>query len=248
MGVLKTITDEYFKKTVRAEEGKYIEVHGFKALVPSDYGETEFLGLVSDILDTGEAEFVRSREKSIGFYHTDCENDWCLQLLKPDEIRENLAEYEWYSLTDLTDKQFESAIKFIEYLVSDISIDRDNGYEYLVLVDESDMYNKFDMVIYDAELDDFEAQECYDDLIDWFLEEFGDEDKAYVTKEEIHAIQYYNTSLCLRLLDSGNHVMFKTLLWASDMVKWWRTHLNDLEKMGAKEYFGLEPEEDESEE
>lgn len=246
MGVLKNITDEYFGGKLRAEDGKYMDVHGFKAVVPVDFDETKFLGLVSDILMEGNPEFVRSREKNGGYYHADCENDWCLEMDKLDDIREVIEEAGWYD--NLTDKQFESAIKFIEYLVCDISIDRDNNKEYLVLVDESDMYNKFDMAIYDAELDDWEAQECYDNLLDWFLEEFGDDNKAEIVKDEIHAIQYYNTSLCLKLCDSDNHIMFKTLLWASDMVKWWRTHLNDLEKMGAKEYFGLEPEEDESEE
>lgn len=242
MGVLKKITDEYFGDKLRTEDGKYLEVHGFKALVPVDYDETKFLGLVSDILTEGYPEFVRSREKNSGFYHADCENDWCLELEKLDNIRKTIEEEGWYLLTD---KLFESAIKFIEYLVCDISIDRDNNQEYLVLVDESDMYNKLDMAVYDAKLDDWEAQECYDNLVDWFLEEFGDSDKADIVKDEIYAIQYYNTSLCLKLCDSENHVMFKTLLWASDMVKWWRTHLDDLVKMGAREYFGFVEEDEE---
>jgi hypothetical protein len=226
---------------LRNEEGKFLEVHGFKAVVPVDYDETKFLGLVSDILMEGNTEFVRSREKNSGYYHADCENDWCLEMDKLDDIREVIEDADWYLLTD---KLFESAIKFIEYLVCDISIDRDNNQEYLILVDESDMYNKLDMAINDAELDEWQAQECYDDLIDWFLEEFGDSNKADIVKEEIHAIQYYNTSLCLKLCDSSNHVMFKTLLWASDMVKWWRERLDDLVKMGAKEYFGFEEEEE----
>lgn len=240
MGILKNLTDEYFGKKLRTEDGKYIEVHGFKVIVPIDYDEKKFLNLVSDILTEGNSEFVRSREKNDGYYYADCENDWCLEMDKLDDIREIIKE--WY---ELTDKQFESAIKFIEHLVCDISIDRENSREYLVLVDESDMYNKLDMAIYHANLDEWAAQECYDNLIDWFLEEFGDTNKANIVKEEIHTIVYHNSSLCLRLLDSNNHVMFKTLLWASDMVKWWETHLDDIVKIGVREYFGFTEEEEE---
>lgn len=241
MGVLKKITNEYFGYELRDEEGKFLEVHGFKAVVPVDYDEIKFLALVSDILTEGESEFVRSSEKNSGYYHAECENDWCLEMKKLDNIRETIEDDGWYTLTD---KQFESAIRFIEYLVCDISIDRDRGREYLVLVDESDMYNKLDMAIYDAELDEFESQECYDNLVDWFLDEFGNNNKAEIIKDEIYAIQYYNTSLCLKLCDSNDHIMFKTLLWASDMVKWWKTHLDDLVKTGAKEYFGFVEEEE----
>lgn len=242
MGILKNLTDEYFGKILRKEEGKYMEVHGFKVIVPLDYDETKFLGLVDNILLEGDSEFVRSREKNDGYYHINCGNDWCLEMYKLDDIREVIDEDVKYE--NLTDKQFESAIKFIEYLVCDISIDRDRFKEYLVLVDESDMY-KLDSAIYDANLNEMDAQCCYDDLIDWFFEEFGDRNKANIVKEEIHYIQYYNTSLCLRLCDSSNDIMLKTLLWARDMAKWWETCLDDIVKIGVREYFGLTEEEEE---
>lgn len=245
MGILKNLTDEYFGESIRGEEGKYIEVHGFKALVPPEYDENMFLGLVEDILTEGEAEFVRSRNKNDNFYNMECGNDFCISLNDLDDIREVIEDDGWYVLTD---KQFKSAIDFIGYLVSEISIDVDRSNDYLVLADEGDVYNKLDMSFYDAKLDDWQAQECYDGLIDWFIEEFSDYSKANIVKDEIHTIQYYNTSLNLKLTDNSNNIMFKTLLWAKDMVKWWDEHLNELEKMGAREYFGFEPEEDESEE
>lgn len=43
MGVLKSLTDEYFKKTVRLEEGKKGNLAGYRVIMPTDCDESMFL-------------------------------------------------------------------------------------------------------------------------------------------------------------------------------------------------------------
>ena len=59
MGVLKTLTDEYFEKTLRKEKGKFLDVWGCRVIVPEDYDEDKFIESVGDILNNTNAIFLQ---------------------------------------------------------------------------------------------------------------------------------------------------------------------------------------------
>ena len=50
MGILKDLTDEYFGKKVRKEDGKKITVHGCDVIIPPDWDEENFLKSVETVL------------------------------------------------------------------------------------------------------------------------------------------------------------------------------------------------------
>ena len=61
MGVLKTLTDEYFKETLRDEDGKFLDVDDFRVVVPSDFEERDFLKCVQRIVDMSPCRFYNEK-------------------------------------------------------------------------------------------------------------------------------------------------------------------------------------------
>jgi hypothetical protein len=59
MSVLGKLTDEYFGKDARTEDGKFLEIRGFKVLVPSDFTEEVFFEALKDFFKESEANFLR---------------------------------------------------------------------------------------------------------------------------------------------------------------------------------------------
>ena len=232
MSVLGKLTDEYFGKDARTEDGKFLEIRGFKVLVPSDFTEEVFFEALKDFFKESEANFLRKENTDIRYTNIPCGNgDFYLSLRPFEEIGEYLS----YTFSN---KQIESILKFIEFLFDGVNIDSEHGKYCIVLLDTSD----FDYEIYEAGMD-VESQDCWDDMLEMFFEDFKD---AEIDKDDLHYIQYYNTNLNIRICKGEeNEIIIKAMLYAKDMVKWWKEQIDEIRKQGARQYFGYDFEEEE---
>ena len=238
MGILKTITEEYFGETFREEYKQKITVRGCEVIVPPGWDEKRFLNSVELVLETDDiAEFVSEywykQTDNSKFINIECGNSYHLSISKYEDI---ISE-DYLTTEDIPDETtFNSIIKLLTHLLKDVPIDSERSKDYIRLVDEGGI----DYALYSGEdeLDEFELQSAYNDLIQYFIEEFGE--KADISKDDLHSIKYYETTLNIP-------IEFKTILYAKDMVEWWDNTLSEIKKQGPKTYFGFDYDEDDSE-
>lgn len=233
MGVLKRITDEYFGDIVRSEDGKKITVHGCDVIVPPNWDEEDFLKSVKVVLtEAGVAEFVseywyRKLDTSLST-NIECGNSYHLCVTKYDEI----VDEEYLTTEDIPNKiTYDSIIKFLTYIVKDVDIDTKDNKDYICLTGEGDI----DDVLYIDDLDEYEIENAYDELIDYFLKTFGE--KANIIYDDLYTITYMGTTLNVI-------IEFETLLYAREMIEWWHETLSEIKEQGPKRYFGYDVEEE----
>ena len=232
MGILKNLTKEYFGENVRKEDGKKITVHGCDVIIPPDWDEEDFLKSVETVLSEDNiSEFIseywyKQMDKSKST-NIECGNSYHLCISKYDEIIE-----EYLTTEEIPNETtYNSIIKFLTYIVKDVDIDTKRDVDYIRLTDEDEI----DDALYGDDLDEFQMQNAFDNLIDDFLEDFGK--KAEISRDDLHSIQYRGYTLNL-------HVKFKTLLYAREMIEWWNNTLSAIEKQGPKRFFGYDDEEE----
>ena len=233
MGILKDLTKEYFGEKVRKEDGKKITIHGCDVIIPPDWDEEDFLNSVETVLlEDNISEFIseywyKQMDKSKST-NIECGNSYHLCISKYDEI----IDEEYLTTEEIPNEiTYNSIIKFLTYIVKDVDIDTDRNEDYIRLTDEGEI----DYALYRDDLDDFQIQNAYDDLIDDFLGEFGK--KTDIIRDDLHSIQYRGTTLNLP-------VEFKTLLYAREMIEWWNNTLSAIEKQGPKRFFGYDYEDE----
>ncbi len=237
MGILKTITEEYFGETIREEDGKKITVRGCEVIVPTSWDEKRFLNSVELVLETDDiAEFVSEywyeQQDNSNFINIKCGNSYHLCISKYEDI---ISE-DYLTTEDIPNETtFNSIIKLLTYLLEDVPIDSERSEDYIRLTGEGEI----DYALYSGEdeLDEFELQSAYDDLIQYFIQEFGE--KTNISENDLHSIRYNNSTLNIP-------IEFETILYAKDMVKWWDDTLSEIKKQGPKTYFGFDYDENDS--
>ena len=229
MGILKNLTKEYFGENVRKEDGKKITIHGCDVIIPPDWDEEDFLNSVETVLlEDNISEFIseywyKQMDKSKNT-NIECGNSYHLCISKYDEI----IDEEYLTTEEIPNETtYNSIIKFLTYLVKDIDIDTDHNEDYIRLTDEDEIVN----ALYGDDLDEFQMQNAFDNLIYDFLEDFGK--KADISRDDLYSIQYRGTTLNLP-------VEFKTLLYAREMIEWWNNTLSAIKKQGPKIFFGYD--------
>ena len=232
MSILKNLTKEYFGENVRKEDGKKITIHGCDVIIPPDWDEEDFLKSVETVLSEDNiSEFIseywyKQMDKSKST-NIECGNSYHLCISKYDEIIE-----EYLTIEEIPNETtYNSIIKFLTYIVKDVDIDTDRNEDYIRLTDEDEI----DDALYGDDLDEFQMQNAFDNLIDDFLEDFGE--KAEISRDDLYSIQYRGYTLNLP-------VKFKTLLYAREMIEWWNNTLSAIEKQGPKRFFGYDDEEE----
>ena len=232
MGILKNLTKEYFGENVRKEDGKKITVHGCDVIIPPDWDEEDFLKSVETVLSEDNiSEFIseywyKQMDKSKST-NIECGNSYHLCISKYDEIIE-----EYLTTEEIPNETtYNSIIKFLTYIVKDVDIDTKRDVDYIRLSDEGEI----DYALYGDDLDEFQMQNAFDNLIDDFLEDFGE--KAEISRDDLYSIQYRGYTLNLP-------VKFKTLLYAREMIEWWNNTLSAIEKQGPKRFFGYDDEDE----
>ena len=233
MGILKDLTKEYFGEKVRKEDGKKITIHGCDVIIPPDWDEEDFLNSVETVLlEDTITEFVseywyKQMDKSKNT-NIECGNSYHLCISKYDEIMDE----EYLTTEEIPNETtYNSIIKFLTYIVKDVDIDTKRDVDYIRLTDEDEIDN----ALYIDDLDEFQIQNAYDDLINDFLEDFGE--KAEISRDDLHSILYRGYTLNLP-------VEFKTLLYAREMIEWWNNILSAIEKQGPKRFFGYDDEDE----
>lgn len=244
MGILKKLTDEYFEKELRTEDGKYINALGCKVLVPIDFTEDDFFVLLNEAITDYDGEAIFSYDRDIKDYDDDeyekvkCghNNYLVYPKLKNADINFNI-----------TEKQYDSVKKFLEYIFEVAQIETHNYEEKLILVSESDQYYKFGYKFYEAGIDDnngYIENDCWDLLMDDFLTSF--EEKVDIGRGDIEYFSYNNmgSNVCINIQSPSKSLYFFALKYSREMTEWWKKVLDKIDEMGVKEYFGLEDEEE----
>lgn len=237
MGVLKTLTDEYFEKSIRTEEGKYLEIKGCKLIVPVDCDEKKFFETLKFItwdggstMDFFSPYYLKKEEMKYK-----CNNDYYF-LPSSFENFCDLMSYDYDEL-DFDEKLYNACCEFIAYMVKNIDIYSKND-NYIILADDKLLYD-FNCAMYDAGIEDSTYE--WDFLVEDFFDNFGE--KADITqKYDFEYTSYgYGEAILLKFnFESSNFV--KILLYAEEMQNWWKTTINGIEKNDARDYFGLEEE------
>lgn len=141
MGVLKDLTDEYFKKKSRIENGKIVEFYGNDILIPVNYKDifdffTSFNTSVFDFKMKSDKTFdshdywikIEGGEKSVANLYIKCYKD----IIK-------------YSTLDIaiTEKMYDSFVEFLKKLMKDSTIIH-NGKEFkIVIITKEETENLF---------------------------------------------------------------------------------------------------------
>lgn len=245
MGILKKLTDEYFEKELRTEDGKFMEVMGCKVLVPVDFTEDDFFILLNEAITDYDGETIFSYKRYLNDY-----NDNEYEKIKCGD--DNYIVYPKLKNADInfnvTESQYDSVKKFLEYIFEVADITTHNGDEMILLVDESTQYHKFHYKFYEAEIDDnngYIEDDCWDLLVDDFLTAF--EEKVDIGRGDIEYFSYNNmgSNVCIKLQSQrNNYLYFNVLKYSREMTEWWKKVLDKIDEMGVKEYFGLEDEEE----
>jgi len=247
MGILKNLTDEYFGENARTEDGKYITVHGCKVLVPVDYNEEKFLSYVDELLDTEyydsypaasivSSSYIREYGDKI---KVDCDGTYL--------VLYNFSDIDSEYIPEGTDeKLYDSFIKFMKHIADGVSLMIYRSTGHICLADEHTVYNNFDMLFYEAGLDE-EAYDCFQWLIDMFIEEFGD--KVDIDKDDLVFMSYnnYASNILLPVESSDDIIKLKRLMYAKEMTEWWKREFKAIEDEGVSDYFSIDPPEDEPE-
>ena len=236
MGVLKNLTDEYFKNTARVEDGRYIDFYGIRILVPADYDTYDFLKKVESIYtesfkhgmvslpddDTDQTKF-KIKLKSKNKY-----------MLIPvfEKFKEISQENE-----DVDQKLYDTYVLVMRHFLKDVELMKNTNWPCIVLQNIDFIYDELSD---NGEIDNgYELEDIMQKTINEFFNEF--KKKADIIKDEFH-ITITHSYECITFMDLTNessYFEFKTLIYANEMVEWWKNKTDEIRKKGVLNYFGL---------
>ncbi len=244
MGILKKITDEYFEKVLRNEDGKYLNVMGCNVIVPMYYDEEDFLDVVEEFTNTLSSYTTQN----ISFRTDDDINEDAIQIECGNGYMEIETDYNHFLKfyknefkKDMNENLFNSIIKFLRHISKDVDIVFVDGKSNIMLVNEDDFYNKFLEFFSDNEYEE-KKEDCLNTLVNMFFKEF--ESKAHIIRNEFE-FSYgdnYGEQITMRLFNYSDIFQFKTLLYAKEMKQWWDDTLNEIEMDGIETFFDLKEE------
>lgn len=232
MGVLKTLTDEYFDKTLRKEEGKFLDVCGCRVIVPEDYNEKKFFKKIEEIMKKTSIFFCKEGENQYLTFHRRIKFHNNFEILIPDfslvkddseDIRLNIDE-----------TFYKSYMKFIEHIVQHIDLIKYKEKFCILLASKEETGAVYDEIFGElgflfGETEDF--AEYFAPVLVQFFNEY--ESKADIIRAEI---EYIGLNIAMEIRNESAEIQFKTLLFAREMRAWWRMILKEIEKVGLDEY------------
>lgn len=233
MGVIKKLTDEYFEKTLRKEQGKFLEVFGCRVIVPADYDEDKFIESVEYILNNTNAIFLQKgvyaydKLKENGFIEAVCKNDFSLMM----------DDFEHTNINDVDKTLYDSYMKFMKHILKDVEICSINdGICAVNCIPLAEGDEVQDLIENDDRTDrDYSDANITDPLIDEFFDEF--QDKAKIIRSEI---LYDKLKVAMRVANLNDNYQIKTILYAKEMREWWKNKINEVLETGLSNYFGNE--------
>lgn len=167
MGVLKTLTDEYFGETARQEDGKFIEIGGCKVLVPMEYDEYDFLCKADEIIISMYIIFTEEKNECDGFISFKCGNGkWWMNMESYEYLRKNTP-----NIKDHNENMHNSVVRFLEYFLKDVNIVKNDVYDERIELLGKDKYDElkslFEKEGVGYKVDYYTVELIYDFVNDW---------------------------------------------------------------------------------
>lgn len=124
MGVLKTLTDEYFKETLRDEDGKFLDVDDFRVVVPSDFEERDFLKCVQRIVDMSPCRFYNEKLPDIEhIIPIEYKNNWYMLVYSFEGMLLAAKKYN-YDIDGINDTLYKSVIEYLKHISKDVELEK----------------------------------------------------------------------------------------------------------------------------
>lgn len=252
MGVLKNLTDEYFEKKIRTEDGKPFNVMGCDVIIPIDYDEEMFLDTIKDFMEILSSRTVQNinfveeehfdEDSSGETVQMKCGNGVYLEI---ETTYERLSEL-WrknFPKREMNEKLYESIIKFLRFISKDVEIIfyEEDGTSNILLATCDEFEDKF--LDYFSKEDYDGINECKDELTNMFFDEF--ESKAHIIRSEFDYFPSESDGgefVAMRIFNFDDVFQFNTFLYAKEMRQWWKDTLDKIEEEGVVNFFNLDGE------
>lgn len=126
MGILKKLTEEYFKETLRNEDGKFLDVDDCRVVIPSNFEERDFLKCVQRIVDMSPCRFYN--EKLPDNEHVipiEYKNNWYMSMYTFEEMLLAAKRYN-YDIDGINDTLYKSVIEYLKHISKDVELEKTN--------------------------------------------------------------------------------------------------------------------------
>jgi len=221
MGVLKNLTDEYFKKILRTEDGKYANLAGHRVIIPVNFNADEFL----------------EKFKKPGFYffytkeHDKQEDENHIMIRGGEKSVVDLQIYNWKTLCkhnfiddSINEKMFNSFVNLLKEEMSEIEIDEDSNSILCRERNLDELFKDTDFTRYD--------------YIPIIMGEFDSKFKKLKSKRSKNVC--YRTlgeNSCIVIpITSMSAIQIESIVYSSMMRKWFSDKIEKIKKVGPKEY------------
>ena len=124
MGILKKLTEEYFKETLRNEDGKFLDVDGYRAVVPPDFEERDFLKCVQRVVDMSPCRFYNEKlPHTESVIPIEYKNNWYMSMYTFKEMLLAAKRYN-YDIDGINDTLYKSVIEYLKHISKDVELER----------------------------------------------------------------------------------------------------------------------------
>ena len=216
MGILKNITDEYFEKTLRNEDGKYLDVDGCKVIVPIDFDEKMFLEEVQKTLSHMNCTFYLSNNEKKNkeeYVSIECGNEYSMLCYTYSTLSQNISKYGLRLVIDET--LYNSVIKYLRHIMKDLDIveNKIRGFTdyFIVMIDEKS-FPDIDKVIKFGENSELSK------LCEKFTKEFK---KTVGSGSDLYITGRHGKSILLKVKDFMFSVDLNRIRRAKELREWW---------------------------
>lgn len=126
MGILKKLTEEYFKETLRNEDGKFLDVDGCRVVVPSDFEERDFLKCVQRVVDMSSCRFLNEKLPNNEYIiPIEYKNNWYMSMYTFEGMLLAAKRYN-YDIDGINDTLYNSVIEYLKHISKDVELERRN--------------------------------------------------------------------------------------------------------------------------
>lgn len=221
MGVLKKLTEEYFRNNIRNEDGKILEIKGCKLIVDAEYDEDSFLDTCSAILritQTANYNYGGVNYSDKKDIHIKCggNKDMYFNLFSYPEF----VELPW-NTNKVSEKTYKAFIELMECIMKDINVKSKKDLNGNIGVIELFSYKK----LYDEYGD--KVSKYNDSLLGEMYDTFGIKpslDYSFIIDGSKFFLENDITEI-------------RMLIKLPEICEWFKEKKEEIKKIGAEEYF-----------
>ena len=228
MGVLRKLTDEYFEKTLRREDGKYIDVMGCRVITKGN-DEIDFLNDFSRVFKDmlPEIVFTEDAEGTNEFDIVEFGGGQCCLLFETYETFTTNSK--GFNMTNISEAVYGSFIKLAKHVASAVDVVYHRNNYYYVLADETEIARYIEDPLHEANMDTM-YNTCMNKMRKMLLSEF--EDRADITREDIG---YRSIGMTLEPYYNSD-IQFWPFIYVREMKEWVGKTFKEIEKRGVIDF------------